>query len=217
MEPQSEAKWVVDGVDVTDVLQKYRNQVVTRQSRGQSLSDTNLLALDNIYPFGRDILESTPVFTAEQHEKIISSIALLQKTTKSSENVRRWCETLSEESSRDWKTIKRTIAKFLGEAENEFDLIGAETIHSMSGRLLKEAERNMLEDSFAHKILDPIFETIFGSSENLKQDWANGFLLPSMKRKREEIGDEEVYKPDWIIDMYPLGCSPITYQKKTWN
>lgn len=98
VEPQSEAKWVVDRVDVTDVLHKYRNQVLARQSRGQSLSDTDLLALNNIYPFGRDRLESTPVFTAEQHQKIISSIALLQKTTKSSENVRRWCKALSKES-----------------------------------------------------------------------------------------------------------------------
>lgn len=69
----------------------------------------------------------------------------------------------------------------------------------MSGRLLKEAERNMLEDSFADKILDPIFETVFGSNETLKQDWANGFLLPSMKRKREEMEGEEVYKPDWMV------------------
>lgn len=98
----------------------------------------------------------------------------------------------------EWQNIKRTTVKFLGEAENEFDLIGAETIHSLSGRLLKEAERNMLEDSFAHKILDPIFETVFGSNETSKQDWANGFLLPSMKRKREEM-EEEVCKPDWMV------------------
>ncbi|RCH85188.1 hypothetical protein CU098_008587, partial [Rhizopus stolonifer] len=69
--------------------------------------------------------------------------------------------------------------------------------------------------------LDPILETVFGSDKRLKQDWANGALLPTSKSKRNENdnngtvndGDynntevdendkdvaEIVYKPDWAV------------------
>ncbi|KAG1508503.1 hypothetical protein G6F52_011373 [Rhizopus delemar] len=124
-----------------------------------------------------------------------------------------------------WRDVKLATAKCIcaaADTDND-DLLAAETIQALSGRLIRTSHgKRMLEDSFAHQYLDPILETIFGSDECLKQDWANGALLPTMKRKRNDDDDnaimddgddnnteadvdknrdvaETVYKPDWAV------------------
>ncbi|KAI8334526.1 hypothetical protein EDC96DRAFT_414229, partial [Choanephora cucurbitarum] len=121
--------------------------------------------------------------------------------------------------SPNWREVKLATAKCIcaaADTDNDDDLLAAEIIHALSGRLIKSNDgKRMLEDSFAHQYLDPILETIFGSDECLKQDWANGALLPTTKRKQNDDEDdndnaevdvgsskdvaETVYKPDWAV------------------
>ncbi|CEI95817.1 hypothetical protein RMCBS344292_09994 [Rhizopus microsporus] len=125
-----------------------------------------------------------------------------------------------------WRDVKLATAKYIcaaADTDNDDDLLAAEIIYALSGRLIRNNHgERILEDSFAYQYLDPILETIFGSDECLKQDWANGTLLPTMKRKRNDDDDndimsdsdddntdadvdnnkdvaETVYKSDWAV------------------
>ncbi|OAD77126.1 hypothetical protein PHYBLDRAFT_68062 [Phycomyces blakesleeanus NRRL 1555(-)] len=217
-------KWVVDNILVSNVLFSFRDQIISRHVKGESLSDTDLLGLDYIFPFSKNINDSVPGFTNSQHKSIIANIEIMQYTRTINKFAIKWCTKLSEMELLCWRSVKLATVECLSEAaatENADDFLAAEIIHALSARLLNGSSRKqMLEDSFAHKYLDAILETIFGSDENFKQDWANGTLLPGSKRKRanelkEENNDEDndikvdndndtkkddlVYKPDWAL------------------
>ncbi|ORY95068.1 hypothetical protein BCR43DRAFT_516668 [Syncephalastrum racemosum] len=217
------AKWIINDLPVSDLLHSFRDQVVARQYKCQPLSDTDLLALDYIFPFGYDVNQSAPIFTDAQHKIILEDVAWLQYPVAANQFALKWCGDLAEMGSQSWREVKLTTAKCIGAAAttgNDDDLLAAEIIHALSGRLInKNNGKRMLEDSFAHRYLDPILETVFGSDERLRQDWANGTLLPAAKRRRnnndnakDEDNDEDdtdtIYKPDWVV--FANGASMLT-------
>ncbi|KAI9007885.1 hypothetical protein CLU79DRAFT_536084 [Phycomyces nitens] len=210
---ETEENWIIDDLLVSNMLHSFRDQVVIRHDKGQALSDSDLLALDYIFPFAKDVNESTPIFTGAQHKAVITDIEVMQDSGKTNQFAIKWCSDLAKMDTPSWRDVKLATAKCICTAvdtDNDDDLLAAEIIHALSGRLIRNNhEKHMLEDSFAHQYLDPILETIFGSDECLRQEWANDILLPMMKRKRNDNDSntdvdnskdaETVYKPDWAV------------------
>ncbi|KAF7727354.1 hypothetical protein EC973_007663 [Apophysomyces ossiformis] len=149
-----------------------------------------------------------------------------EQTIKRNNNYERLSDLeMMQTSISSWRDIKLATIPMLVEAAgstNEDDLLAAEIIYNLAGRLLDDCnEKRMLEDSFAHKYLDVILETVFGSDKRFKHDWANG-SLPGSKRKRQQCdsnADNEgadddddddtdgdgndpqgnAFKPDWVV------------------
>ncbi|KAI9308178.1 hypothetical protein BJ944DRAFT_260724 [Cunninghamella echinulata] len=182
------------------------------------LSDTEILVLDYIFVFGKEQEKiSVTCFSLENYRQVVNDILYLkiENIIPKSSLVNKWCNQLSNGNVFSWRDVKLKTIPMLYEAiqsTNEDDLLAADIIHNLAGRILDNPDRkNMLEDSFAHKYLDVILETIFGSERRFKQDWANGSLLGN-KRKLECLdssNDEEndndnenqniLYKPDWLV------------------
>ncbi|KAG1165548.1 hypothetical protein G6F36_013300 [Rhizopus arrhizus] len=204
--PESD-KWHLEQLNVSDTLFMLRKQIIQKNERTENLSDVELLVLDHIFVFAQEHEDSIPGFGLDQHDHIVQT------------NLPRYMIHRG--------TVKVTTTSFLAEAVASSDpneLLAADIIHTLAGRLIaRENKRRMLEDTFAHKYLDAILETVFGSERRFRHDWANGSLL-GIKRKRqddnndgsessdadddeEHAGDQNdndenhssLYKPDWVV------------------
>jgi hypothetical protein len=52
-------------------------------------------ALDYIFPFAKDVNESTPVFTDDQHKAVIRDIELMQYSATTNDFAVKWCSDLA--------------------------------------------------------------------------------------------------------------------------
>ncbi|KAG1048848.1 hypothetical protein G6F43_008794 [Rhizopus delemar] len=224
--PESD-KWHLEQLNVSDTLFMLRKQIIQKNERTENSSDVELLVLDHIFVFAQEHEDSIPGFGLDQHDHIVQSIDIMKMPARDMDFLTRWCSKLATLHDPSWHTVKVTTTSFLAEAVASSDpneLLAADIIHTLAGRLIaRENKRRMLEDTFAHKYLDAILETVFGSERRFRHDWANGSLL-GIKRKRqddnndgsessdadddeEHAGDQNdndenhssLYKPDWVV------------------
>ncbi|ORX43167.1 hypothetical protein DM01DRAFT_1350054 [Hesseltinella vesiculosa] len=170
-----EEKWCVDELQVSDTLLKVREQVAKKNKLNKALTDAELLALDHVYVFSGDQRDSTSGFTLGQHTLILESIDMMNENDINVKFLTPWCSQLAVLDKPSWRKVKTATKTFSMDALNSSDpneLLAADALDNLAGRLIRREEsRLMLEDSFAHKYLDTLFDPVFGSQPGLSSDW----------------------------------------------
>ncbi|KAI8388227.1 uncharacterized protein BYT42DRAFT_559379 [Radiomyces spectabilis] len=183
------AMWIIDDLNITDNLSLLRKEIKRRNEELEQLTDVELLVLDHIYFFASEYKDSVPGFELNAHRRIIQDIPLMNQEKMKMESLVRWCSKIAEVQLPSWLSMKRITLSFLNEAnqsEEHNQVIAAEIIHRLAPRLLQPESVHMLEDTFVHRYLDVILETIFGWEPRFRCAWVNGISFPSKVQYREE-------------------------------
>ncbi|CDH49760.1 predicted protein [Lichtheimia corymbifera JMRC:FSU:9682] len=200
-------QWIVEGFDVLRSLKNYRRKSFDIDPK--SMSDTRILAINNIYMFSIDEKQSVIAHMDVYDEgdssqrgqrikkQIHADLEVGEGSTPINTTIYGWCAEVSQNAQADYFQIQLITSNILASAvssQEEVQMIAANALHRLAINFSTSQHIDTsLEDTFAHGVIGIILESVFQAEPLLSYKWANGQL--GAKRKREAA----TFKPDFIV------------------
>lgn len=174
--------WIIDGLDITNLLMKYRQISIAGAKAGKNISDNRVLSLSYIFFVSRDQHRScTHRFLRAEHKAIADMMNFKQHWMSLPFETRLWCAKLDQQilacpSTVPTKALRRTVREFAEEADNQADEEFSGTDHlSMMASLLTELVDKFvswmadccLESTFINQHMMPFLQQVFNKDEQL--------------------------------------------------
>ncbi|KAJ8658659.1 hypothetical protein O0I10_005699 [Lichtheimia ornata] len=157
-------------------LQKYRKK--SFQVDPKSLSDTRLLANNNVYLFHQDERKSVVAHMqihdedgyGERGQRIIKQVkvdlGIEQGISPISPNTIAWCHEVSRSRHADYADIQRTTSSMLvsaAESRSQGELIAANVLHHLGINFANQVMDISMEDTYVHGVVGVLLEAVFQS------------------------------------------------------
>ncbi|KAI8140361.1 hypothetical protein BJV82DRAFT_671789 [Fennellomyces sp. T-0311] len=192
--------WIIEDYDVLASLHAYRMNSFNIDPK--SLNDTRVLAINNIFLFGKNAKDC-----AIEHMKVYDEDDHGQRGKRIMGTLQGSCE--------DYigiPTITAAILRIAAVSKDQSELVAANILHGVGVKFASCKGIDLrLKGSYAHGIVAILLESIFQSEPLLSYQWANGRL--GGKRK---IADS-CFKPDFVVyvtqssNRYDVGVVGLCY------
>ncbi|ORX52354.1 hypothetical protein DM01DRAFT_315853 [Hesseltinella vesiculosa] len=186
--------------DVMEHLKQFHLSSLDLNSKG-NIQDMRILSLYSIFAFSEDIQKSVTRYMGQKvHEAVMADLdSIMQKMTMPpTNNVIMWSNELML-CRPVWLQVAQMCTDFLAkgrDSTNADDFIAATCMLQLATRLTKSYPDELCEDSFVHRHLDGLLDTIFAAEPRLKQEWANRWMATSTTL-------EKSFKPDFVVYVKP--------------
>ncbi|KAI1313880.1 hypothetical protein EDD11_002415 [Mortierella claussenii] len=200
--------YVVNGVDVSDILWDYRSEILEKAERMEPLEPVERLAVNNIYLFEQEGPKCS-LFDAlgAKHWSTITKSTLRTRVTK---------EMLSEIGMKAVEISRITPE----DARTHVDsTAGNKEIRRLLTSLFEDdflwdkVDFNELE--LMQHLFNPFLKTFFGGMSNCKGQWGRGFK-PSRDRRQMDDPTAKSRRPDFFMELILAGltCYLIVLEAK---
>ncbi|KAI9270467.1 hypothetical protein BDA99DRAFT_416573, partial [Phascolomyces articulosus] len=162
-EPNEE--WILDGLNITMALQKFRNRSFSMAKRDENLSDNRVLSLSNIFVITSDQARSSfHRFSPVYHDKIIGNYPLKTKWERLPLKARVWCDDTDDENEDKDDDEENDD----GSSEDSLLLVVATILGSLVEIFASWTANCTLESSFQKQHLTVFLDHVFNSNQGIK-------------------------------------------------
>ncbi|CDH51536.1 predicted protein [Lichtheimia corymbifera JMRC:FSU:9682] len=199
--------WIVDDVNISDMLNSIRNSSVEMANNRKDLPDFRELTISQIFLLCPLLNESsTRSLGSSLHIETIASLPKspsLHLSVKASQWTMKLLQMITSNPSLTVNDMNKCTAQWIVEAcnDDENDENGAyltmfaDILHRTAPCLLRGPILDDLEDTFIHDAASDLLDVIFGEDRQLSHQWAN--------KKLPGTPAEVTMKPDYMVSVRP--------------